>query len=87
MSCQSVKESQSRDNISIRWDVGLNKKFIAFFYFTKDDNELRLMPGDELKLRHPCPNGGPAWEGAGQVVRLDATEEVALEMKDVVRMC
>lgn len=42
------------------------------------------MPGDELKLRHPCPNGGPAWEGAGQVVRLDATEEVALEMKDVV---
>eukprot|EP00971_Amphidinium_carterae_P156179 3096559-Amphidinium_carterae.1 len=46
-----VKESQTQDNVVVRWDVGLNKKRIAFFHFTKEDNEARLVPGDELRLR------------------------------------
>ena len=36
---------QSRDNISIRWDWGLNHKRMAYFFFPKDDVDLRLMPG------------------------------------------
>ena len=32
---KAVKESQSLDSISVRWDVGLNKKHLAYFYFTK----------------------------------------------------
>ncbi|CAL5431318.1 unnamed protein product [Camellia sinensis] len=47
-----MKESQSKDNVTIRWDVGLNKKRIAYFVFPKEDNELRLVPGDELQLRY-----------------------------------
>ncbi|KAL7245496.1 hypothetical protein ACSBR2_000766 [Camellia fascicularis] len=47
-----MKESQSKDNVTIRWDVGLNKKRIAYFVFPKEDNELRLVPGDELRLRY-----------------------------------
>lgn len=78
---KAVKESQSRDNISVRWDIGLNKKHLAYFYFSKDSTELRLMPGDELRLKHPAPNGGAPWESTGSVIRLDATEEVCLEMK------
>jgi len=30
-----MKESQSKDNVSIRWDVGLNKKRVAYFVFPK----------------------------------------------------
>lgn len=39
---------QSRDNISIRWDWGLNHKRMASFFFPKDDVDLRLMPGEWL---------------------------------------
>ena len=56
---KSLKEAQARENVSVRWDVALNKKRIAHFVFSKDDSELRVMPGDELKLRHPCPGPAP----------------------------
>lgn len=46
-----TKEAQSKDGITVRWDMGLNKKRVAWFLFPKDDNELRLVPGDELNLR------------------------------------
>ena len=52
---KSLKEAQARENVTVRWDVALNKKRIAHFVFSKDDSELRVMPGDELKLRHTCP--------------------------------
>lgn len=57
---KSLKEAQARENVTVRWDVALNKKRIAHFVFSKDDSELRVMPGDELKLKHPCP-GWLAW--------------------------
>ena len=52
---KSLKEAQARENVTVRWDVALNKKRIAHFVFSKDDSELRVMPGDELKLKHSCP--------------------------------
>lgn len=30
-----MKESQSKDNVTVRWDIGLNKKRIAYFVFPK----------------------------------------------------
>jgi regulator of nonsense transcripts 1 len=30
-----MKESQSKDNITVRWDVGLNKKRVVYFVFPK----------------------------------------------------
>jgi regulator of nonsense transcripts 1 len=30
-----MKESQSKDNLTIRWDIGLNKKRVAYFVFPK----------------------------------------------------
>ncbi|KAL0446420.1 UNVERIFIED_CONTAM: Regulator of nonsense transcripts 1 [Sesamum latifolium] len=75
-----MKESQSKDNITIRWDVGLNKKRIAYFVFPKEDNELRLVPGDELRLRYSGDAAHPAWQSVGHVIKLTAQEEVALEL-------
>jgi len=77
---RAMKESQARDNISIRWDWGLNHKRMAYFFFPKDDMDLRLMPGDELKLKHRNASNRGAWEGSGTVTRFDQTEEVCLEM-------
>jgi hypothetical protein len=50
-----------------RWDTGLNKKRLAYFYFSRDDTEYKLMPGDELKLRHRAPCNRGLWEGVGHV--------------------
>jgi hypothetical protein len=30
---KAMKEAQRRENITVRWDVGLNKKKLACFYF------------------------------------------------------
>ena len=67
-----------------RWDWGLNKKRCAYFFFPKDDNDLRLVPGDELKLRHRAPSARQPWEMVGHVTRFDTTEEVCLEMNGSV---
>jgi hypothetical protein len=32
---QMMKESQSKDNVTVRWDIGLNKKRVAYFVFPK----------------------------------------------------
>uniref|UniRef100_A0A6V7QUW1 Uncharacterized protein n=1 Tax=Ananas comosus var. bracteatus TaxID=296719 RepID=A0A6V7QUW1_ANACO len=76
-----MKESQSKDNVTIRWDIGLNKKRVAYFIFPKEDNELRLVPGDELRLRYSGDASHPAWQSVGHVIKLTAQEEVALELR------
>ena len=48
----------------------------------KDGTDLRLMPGDELRLKHKnASNRGP-WECLGNVIRFDQSEEVCLELRD-----
>ena len=37
---KKLKESQTQDNIVVRWDVGLNKKKIAYFHFAKTNDGL-----------------------------------------------
>lgn len=39
---KKLKESQTQDNIEVRWDVGLNKKTIAYFTLAKTDGGMRL---------------------------------------------
>ncbi|KAL2525251.1 Regulator of nonsense transcripts 1-like protein [Abeliophyllum distichum] len=76
-----MKESQSKDSLTIRWDIGLNKKRIAYFIFPKEDNELRLVPGDELRLRYSGDAAHPVFQSVGHVIKLTAQEEVALELR------
>lgn len=75
-----VKESQRQEAVSVRWDIGLNRKRLAYFVFTKEDNESRLVIGDELRLRYRYDNG-EEWTAAGHVARLTQTEEVCLELR------
>ncbi|KAH0486109.1 MAG: uncharacterized protein KVP18_001947 [Porospora cf. gigantea A] len=77
---RQVKESQHQDNVSVRWDVGLNKKRLGYFIFSKENNESRLVIGDELKLRYKCTDG-KEWKCSGHVAKLTQSEEVCLELK------
>jgi hypothetical protein len=48
---------------------------------TQDDVEVKLMMGDELRLRHKCPAGRPAWEGTGHVIVTGgSSEEVSSDL-------
>ena len=45
------RESQSKDGVSVRWDVGLSGRRVAYFRFSSDEDSTRLVVGDELRLR------------------------------------
>eukprot|EP00927_Polykrikos_kofoidii_P043384 TRINITY_DN3745_c0_g2_i1.p1 TRINITY_DN3745_c0_g2~~TRINITY_DN3745_c0_g2_i1.p1 ORF type:complete len:1105 (-),score=144.07 TRINITY_DN3745_c0_g2_i1:387-3374(-) len=83
-----VKESQTQENVVVRWDIGLNQKRVAYFHFTKEDNEARIVPGDELRLRlnssaysHLASSDEAGWSAVGHVSKITTNEEVALELR------
>ena len=77
-----MKEQQTQENITVRWDKGLNEKRIAFFSFSQNkEDEMRVLTGDELLLKHPGDGTRAAWQGSGTVVRLSASEEIGIELK------
>ena len=41
---KKLKESQTQGNIEVRWDVGLNKKRIAYFNFPRRDGGMCETP-------------------------------------------
>lgn len=80
-----MKENQKQEDLSVRWDKSLSKKRIALFHFpNRDENELRLVTGDELKLKLDASaaraNNG-MWEGTGHVMWIE-DGEIALEMRN-----
>lgn len=82
---KKMKESQKQDNVNVRWEQGLNLKWIAYFILTKfDDSETRLAVGDELCLRYSGELRKP-WDGLGNVVKIpnSLSDEIGLEMKGV----
>jgi regulator of nonsense transcripts 1 len=76
---KQMKESQTSTGVMVRWETGLNKKRIACFSLNQSTTELRLVPGDELMLRHAGDSIHDAWESAGHVVRL-SHDEIAVEL-------
>ncbi|TKY90469.1 hypothetical protein EX895_000467 [Sporisorium graminicola] len=80
---RKLKESQTQQDLVVRWDQGLNQKKIAFMTLPKlESGEVRLAVGDELKLRYRGELA-PPWEGVGHVIKIpnNVSDEVALELK------
>ncbi|QRW14273.1 regulator of nonsense transcripts protein [Ceratobasidium sp. AG-Ba] len=78
-----LKESQTQDDIIVRWDQGLNQKRIAWFNFPKlESGEVRLAVGDELRLRYHGDSHN-SWEGSGHVLKIpnNVSDEIALELR------
>ena len=49
---KKMKESQTENDITIRWDMGLNQKRLAWFSMPKlESGEVRLAVGDELSVK------------------------------------
>nr|CAI5854297.1 unnamed protein product [Callosobruchus analis] len=78
-----LKESQTQENIEVRWDVGLNKKTIAYFTLAKTDGDMKLMHGDELKLRY-VGEMHKSWSGVGHVIKVPDNygEDIGIELKN-----
>ncbi|KAG5455660.1 MAG: RNA helicase-domain-containing protein, partial [Olpidium bornovanus] len=50
---RKLKESQTQEDVMVRWDVGLNQKRIAWFNLPRLElGEVKLAVGDELKLKY-----------------------------------
>lgn len=80
---KKLKEAQLYENINVRWDVGLNKRIIAYFVLpTGGDSDLRLMQGDELKIKYVGDVHKP-WTGEGNVIKVPDNygEEIGIELK------
>jgi hypothetical protein len=53
---KAMKEAQRRENITVRWDVGLNKKKLACFYFpqVRPERMSIMLCGAPATLRGWC---------------------------------
>lgn len=78
-----LKESHTHENIEVRWDLGLNKRHIAYFTLsTGGDSDLKLMQGDEMKIKYVGDKHKP-WTGVGHVIKVPDNfgEEIGVEIK------
>lgn len=77
------KESQTQENIVVRWDVGLNKKRLASFKFNrKDEADLKVAAGDELNLKYGGDAAGnAAWASTGTVIKISPSDEMTMELR------
>ncbi|VDN82417.1 unnamed protein product [Brugia pahangi] len=77
------KESQTQSVGHVRWDIGLNRKPQAFFQLPKfSEGSMKLMLGDELRLKHSQTAGGE-WSSVGCVIKIpdNHNDEVGIEMR------
>jgi regulator of nonsense transcripts 1 len=55
-------------------------KRLAYFNFPNDGDNVRLVPGDELKIKFDH-EGAASWKSRGHIVKITANEEICLELK------
>jgi regulator of nonsense transcripts 1 len=67
---RKLKESQTQEDVVVRWDVGLNQHRVAYFAIPKLElGEVKLAVGDELVLKYRGELHVP-WEGTGYVIKI-----------------
>ncbi|KAI9889340.1 MAG: hypothetical protein M1814_005583 [Vezdaea aestivalis] len=80
---RKLKESQSQDDLVVRWDVGLNNKHLASFVLPKLElGDIKLAVGDEMRLRY-VGELRSHWEGVGYVVKIPnvTSDLVTIELR------
>ena len=80
---RKLKESQSQDNLVVRWDMALNNKHTASFILPKLElGDVKLAVGDEMRLRY-TGELRPHWEGVGYVIKIpnNQSDEVTIELR------
>ncbi|ETO03094.1 hypothetical protein RFI_34319 [Reticulomyxa filosa] len=82
---KKMKESQAQDGISLRWDYNLSKKRVIHFALPRGrmDIELRIVPGDELRMVYPGDMVRKRWEATGVVSHIDdLNSEITLLLRE-----
>lgn len=72
------------DNVTIRWDTGLNKKTIVWFPRPISEAEFKINTGDEVIIRHPNPTLTTRnWFAVGVIIDIpqNLTSEIPIEIK------
>lgn len=80
---KKMKESQTQSVGHVRWDIGLNKKHLAYFHLPKfQEGNMKLMVGDELRLKHN-QTIEREWTCVGQVFKIpdNHSDEIGIEMR------
>ena len=77
---KKMKEGQKISNVSIHWNVGLDK--ISAFFMVENDGDLLLKPGDELRIRYMGDEQN-LWSGVGHVTKVpnQFSNDVGIEMR------
>ncbi|CAK9023360.1 Regulator of nonsense transcripts 1 homolog (ATP-dependent helicase UPF1) [Durusdinium trenchii] len=85
---KKVKESQSQENVVVRWDIGAELSEDGRGFLLTGTLTARLVPGDELRLRlnssayaNLANADETGWNAVGHVSKITANEEVALELR------
>lgn len=75
---KATKEAQRQDSVTIRWDVGLNMKRIAWFYLPANtDADFRITAGDDVLIRHGAASA------IGSIIKAPSpSEEIAVEIRE-----
>jgi regulator of nonsense transcripts 1 len=86
-----LKESHTQTNVTIRWEQGMNKKWVAYFVLSVlEEGDIRLAIGDELRLVYRGVLAKP-WEGIGNVTKVpdNHSDEIGLQLRqfDVPYKC
>lgn len=71
-----LKQSQKQTNVTVKWERTSNRRLIARFVFAKEDNEIRMVAGVELRLKAEHRD----WQAIGTVIRISDFEQVILEV-------
>ena len=72
-----LKESQTENDITIRWDMGLNQRRLAWFAMPKlESGEVRLAVGDELSIKFNgvTSNAIGGFKGLQALAKLSSSE-------------
>jgi regulator of nonsense transcripts 1 len=48
-----LKENLKQEGLSVRWEQSLNKRWLARFHFNRPESDIRMVPGDEMRLKLP----------------------------------
>jgi len=79
---KKLKESQTQEGVSVRWDEALNSRIrVIFRAQRRDDGGLRIVPGDELEISYPGDAIRGPWKSTGQVTHITIHDDVVLELK------
>jgi len=72
---RKLKESQKKHNIKVSFYKS-NRRLVAKFIYPREDNEIKLVPGDELKVIDP--KNEKAFRGF--IIKMEMDDEVHLEL-------